>query len=325
MKLNEKFYKELVDIVTSACVKTNELLNRYTTFRIGGPTDYLVTIESAKILSQVVTLCKYHEVPYEVIGKGSNLLVSDQGYRGAILKLQATTSKELEVLDKKDPQYQSLLANVELSDDVDLIRVGAGNSLISFGMEVAKSGYTGFEFATGVPGTVGGAVTMNAGAYGQEIKDTLLCATLVDTEGNIFTLSNEELKLGYRSSIVQDKKYMVVDAVFAFPRGEKEEIMALVTDLSKRRQEKQPLEYPSAGSTFKRPTGFFAGKLIQDAGLRGYQVGGAQVSEKHCGFVINKDGATAQDVCRLIQDVQRIVQEKFDVKLETEVKFLGEF
>ena len=232
-------------------------------------------------------------------------MVSDEGYRGVIIQLYRN--------------YGGL--TVEGTE----IRAGAGVLLSQIAATARNESLTGFEFAGGIPGTLGGAVVMNAGAYGGELKDVLKEAVVMDREGNIFTVPVEKLAMGYRTSLVKTAGYLVLEAVISLKKGSQEEIRDTMKDLADRRISKQPLEYPSAGSTFKRPEGYFAGKLIMDAGLRGYQVGGAQVSEKHCGFVINKGNATAADVCRLMADVQAKVQEQFGVTLEPEVKFLGDF
>ena len=205
------------------------------------------------------------------------------------------------------------------------IRAGAGALLSQIASAAKNASLTGFEFAGGIPGTLGGAVVMNAGAYGGEMKDVLKEVTVMTEQGEIMTIPAEKLEMGYRTSLVKKAGYLVLEAVISLKVGDVEEIKAIMKDLTEKRVSKQPLEYPSAGSTFKRPEGYFAGKLIMDAGLRGYQVGGAQVSEKHCGFVINKGNATAADVCGLMKDVQEKVQEQFGVTLEPEVKFLGEF
>lgn len=244
-------------------------------------------------------------MPYYILGNGSNLLVGDKGYRGVIIQI-----------------YKEMNA-IEINDNI--IKVQAGALLSRIGNRALEAGLTGFEFASGIPGTIGGAVVMNAGAYGGEMKDILFDATVLTPEGTVMTLKNEELELGYRTSIIAKKGYIVLGATIALKAGDKEAIKARMDELRVQRTTKQPLEYPSAGSTFKRPEGYFAGKLIQDSGLRGFQVGGAQVSEKHCGFVINKDNATAADVLELMRQVSEIVQEKFGVTLEPEVKKLGEF
>ena len=322
--MKEKFYNRLVELVSTECVQIDEALSKHTTFKIGGPADYFVTVEDAVTLSKVIRLCKEFEVPYYVLGKGSNLLVSDAGYRGVILNL--ANGKGIELLDETDEAYQRAMKVYGKDlEHMAVYRCQAGVSLISFSLEVSRAGYTGFEFATGIPGSLGGAVTMNAGAYDGEMKLRIFEATAVDTDGQIKTYSKDELDMKYRSTIIQQNGSIVTDAVFVFEKGDKDAIMARVRELGALRSQKQPLEYPSAGSTFKRPVGYFAGKLIMDSGLRGFQVGGAQISEKHCGFVINKGNATAKDVIDLIHHVQKTIYENYNVKIETEVKFLGEF
>ena len=280
-------------------------MNRHTTFRIGGPADYFLLPSSSEEVKGILEICKEESLQYFILGNGSNLLVSDEGYRGVIIQLYRN--------------YGGL--TVEGTE----IRAGAGVLLSQIAAAARNESLTGFEFAGGIPGTLGGAVVMNAGAYGGELKDVLKEAVVMDREGNIFTVPVEKLAMGYRTSLVKTAGYLVLEVVISLKKGSQEEIRDTMKDLADRRISKQPLEYPSAGSTFKRPEGYFAGKLIMDAGLRGYQVGGAQVSEKHCGFVINKGNATAADVCRLMADVQAKVQEQFGVTLEPEVKFLGDF
>ena len=263
-------------------------------------------------------------MPYYMIGKGSNLLVSDDGYRGVVIRL--SNGRGIELLNESDTAYQRA---VELygatEEDLAVYRCQAGVSLIAFALEVSKAGYTGFEFASGIPGSLGGAVAMNAGAYDGDMNSCIVEATAVDINGNIKVYNKEELCMGYRTCIIQKTGSIVTDAVFVFKKGDQESIMNRVRELGTLRAQKQPLEYPSAGSTFKRPAGYYAGKLIMDSGLRGFSVGGAQISEKHCGFVVNKENATAKDVMDLIRHVQKVVKEKFGVTLETEVRFLGEF
>ena len=238
-----------------------------------------------------------------------NLLVGDKGFRGVVFKICRN-------LDKTD---------IIEEDSVVRVHAGAGVMLAKLAKDVSAEGCGGFEFATGIPGTLGGAVTMNAGAYGGEMKDILKSVRAVDMEGNIREFSLEELELGYRTSRIQKEDWIVLSAEMVFEKGDAGAIMARVDELSRQRREKQPLEYPSAGSTFKRPEGYFAGKLIQDAGLKGYRVGDAMVSEKHSGFVINAGAATAEDVRRLMADVDGRVYEKFGVHLEPEVRLIGEF
>ena len=302
------FENEIVNIVRPEQIKKNEPLAAHTTFRIGGPADFLIIPEKTEEISQILSLCVKEDIPYYVLGNGSNMLVSDEGYRGVVL-----------CIGSRMAEYTF----VEKDTDTVHVIAGAGIMLSKLANEVAKKGLTGFEFAAGIPGTLGGAVTMNAGAYGGEIKDTICRVKVITPSGKLLSLSKEELELGYRTSIIQKEDYIVVEAEFAFPKGDVTEIKEKIADLNRQRREKQPLEYPSAGSTFKRPEGYFAGKLIMDAGLRGYRVGDIMVSEKHCGFVVNVGNGTANDVCTLMEDVTRIVYEKYQVKLEPEVRMLG--
>lgn len=280
-------------------------MDRHTTFRIGGPADYFLIPETPEEIKQILNICRDENIPYFILGNGSNLLVSDAGYRGAIIQVFRNMSG--------------------ITTEGTKIRASAGALLSAIAAEARNASLTGFEFAGGIPGTLGGAVVMNAGAYGGEMKDVLEEVTVLDGDGNIRTLKAEELELGYRTSAVKKNGYLVLEAVISLKEGDPEAIRARMRELSEQRTSKQPLEYPSAGSTFKRPEGYFAGKLIMDCGLRGYRVGGAEVSQKHCGFVINAGGATAADVRALMQDVTEKVQEKFGVTLEPEVKFLGDF
>ena len=303
--MNQNVIEKFNNLLGEERVKVNEPMKRHTTFRIGGPADYFLMPSSEKELKGIIEICKSEELPYFILGNGSNLLVSDKGYRGVIVQLYKNYG--------------------DIAVKGDEIHASAGALLSQIAAAARNSSLTGFEFAGGIPGTLGGAVVMNAGAYGGEMKDVLKEVTVMTAEGEILTLPVEKLQMGYRTSIVKTKGYLVLGAVIALRQGDQEAIKERMKELTEQRVSKQPLEFPSAGSTFKRPEGYFAGKLIMDAGLRGYQTGGAQVSEKHCGFVINKEDATAADVCRLIRDVQNKVKEQFGVTLETEVKFLGEF
>ncbi len=280
-----------------------EPLSNHTTFRIGGPALHYLIPETMEEVSEALDFARSNHYPFYVIGKGSNMLFSDEGYPGVIIEI----GKGLE--------------EIQIDDD-GVVTAQAGITLSSMASRLAKESLSGFAFASGIPGTLGGGITMNAGAYGGEIKDCIRSARVLTAEGNIKELSKDELELGYRTSIIQKESYIVLDAVFQFERGDKEAIQKEMRDLNQRRREKQPLEFPSAGSTFKRPQGYFAGKLIEDAGLRGYRVGGAQVSEKHCGFVINCGQATADDVKQVIHDVQQKVNEQFGVVLEPEVRII---
>ena len=302
---NNRIENKFCACLGSDNVYRNEPMKRHTTFRIGGPADYYLCPHSAKEIQKVVEICREEKLPYFILGNGSNLLVSDQGYRGVVIQLWKNVS--------------------DIRVEGCLIHAKAGASLAKIAAEALEEGLTGMEFAAGIPGTLGGAVVMNAGAYGGEMKDILKEVLVMDQQGRIFTLEKKDLKLGYRTSAVKEKGYIVLAAVLELWPGDREEIRKLMEDLKQKRVEKQPLDLPSAGSTFKRPEGYFAGKLIMDAGLRGFSVGGAQISEKHCGFVVNKGGATARDVLELIQEVHKRVHQKFGVELETEVKFLGEF
>lgn len=303
--VNQEIIKCFNDLLGKEKVRISEPMNRHTTFRIGGPADYFLLPSTAEEVKKILEICKEKELPYFILGNGSNLLVSDEGYCGVIIQLYRN--------------YGGI--TVEGTD----IRAGAGALLSQIASAAKNASLTGFEFAGGIPGTLGGAVVMNAGAYGGEMKDVLKEVTVMTEQGEIMTIPAEKLEMGYRTSLVKKAGYLVLEAVISLKAGDVEEIKAIMKDLTEKRVSKQPLEYPSAGSTFKRPEGYFAGKLIMDAGLRGYQVGGAQVSEKHCGFVINKGDATAADICQLMRDVSDKVQAQFGVVLEPEVKMIGEF
>lgn len=307
--MNKEFYDRLTAIVSVENVLLDEPMKKHTTFRVGGNADIFVCPKIDQV-SKIVALAKEYEIPITIIGNGSNLLVGDQGIRGLVLAIA------------KNAEY---IRWEEVEDSKMRLHVGAGTLLSKVASEAAKRSLTGMEFAAGIPGSMGGAVVMNAGAYGGEIKDIIVRATVLTPEGEVLELSKEDLELSYRHSCVPDKDYIVLEAVLDLSLGEEDKIRAMMDDFKNRRIEKQPLEYPSAGSTFKRPEGYFAGKLIEDAGLRGYTVGGAQVSEKHCGFVINRGDATAADVLQLIEDVQKKVYDVFQVQMEPEVKMMGEF
>lgn len=302
--MKKEIYEALCQICGSDQVFCEEPMSRHTTFRTGGSADILVTPKAEQI-GEILALCKKEQIPWTVIGNGSNLLVGDGGIRGVVLEIGKQMS--------------------EISIEGTTITAGAGAMLSAIASKAAAQELTGLEFASGIPGSLGGAVVMNAGAYGGEMKDVLTEVTVLTPEGTFLTLPLAELDLSYRHSIIPERGYLVVSAVLELHPGKAEEIRAIMDDLKEKRVSKQPLEYPSAGSTFKRPEGYFAGKLIQDAGLRGFQVGGAQVSEKHCGFVINRDHATSADICNLMEQVSEIVFEKFGVRLEAEVKKIGEF
>lgn len=303
--MNEAVKQKFCQVLGKEQVLFEEPMKSHTTFRIGGPAEVFIMPKSVKQVQMAVKICQEEQIPYFILGNGSNLLVSDRGYRGVIIQMDRNMG--------------------EIQVEGTEIQAAAGALLSSIAVAARRESLTGFEFAGGIPGTLGGAVVMNAGAYGGEIKDVLKEVTVMDGDGKIFTLPASELEMGYRTSIIKTAGYLVLSARITLSRGEEEDIKARTRELSEMRTQKQPLDYPSAGSTFKRPEGYFAGKLIMDSGLRGYSVGGAMVSEKHCGFVINKGNATAEDVVSLMKHVTEVVQEKYGVTLEPEVKFLGEF
>ena len=303
MEMMREFEKIVSGALPKLKLMTDEPMRDHTTFRVGGPADVFVCPDSEE-LPVVLRLAKEHQIPVTVIGNGSNLLVSDLGIRGLVIEI----GNQMDEIAVEGPR----------------IRAGAGALLSKVAQIAAGASLGGMEFAAGIPGSIGGAVVMNAGAYGGEIKDIIVSATVLDADGNVQTLTKEELDLSYRHSCIMDKNYYVMEAEFELCSKPEEEIRSVMAELRQKRLEKQPLEFPSAGSTFKRPEGYFAGKLIQDAGLRGYQVGDAQVSEKHCGFVINRGNASAADILQLIREVQQKVKETFGVTLETEVRILGE-
>lgn len=304
------FYPNLINIIGEEQILKDEPLSRHTSFKVGGPARYIVLPKTTKQIIDIIELSKSSDMPYYIMGNGSNLLVSDKGYNGTIIKL----SKDFSNINLKP-----------ISDGKYLVNSQGGILLFTMAEFLASNGLTGFEFAAGIPGTLGGAVTMNAGAYDGEIKDVIESATVLDKHCNIIKLNKEELELGYRTSIIQKEAYIVLEADFIFNKANSSDIYKKIEELNSRRREKQPLEYPSAGSAFKRPQGYFAGKLIMDCGLRGYTIGGAQVSTKHCGFVINTGKATAKDILDLLTHIKKLVHEKFGVVLEQEVKILGEF
>ena len=291
--------KTLEEWIPTENIFREEPMSRHTTFRIGGNADCLLQIENAEQLSKVKKYLKTLEIPYFVIGNGSNLLVSDEGYRGIILVVSEQMS------------------DVKVEGNRIIAQAGALMSKIA--RVALEHGLTGFEFASGIPGTIGGGVVMNAGAYDGELKQVVSLVKVVGEDGECLELDNETMEFGYRTSAIKHSGFTAVEVQIDLQPGDKDAIKARMDELTAKRREKQPLEYPSAGSTFKRPQGHFAGALIMNAGLRGYQVGDAQVSEKHCGFVINKGNATAADVLNLMAHVQKEVKDQFDVELEPEV------
>ncbi len=282
----------------------DEEMSRHTTFRIGGKADAFVNVENALEIEKIIHFCTDTDTPYMIMGNGSNMLVGDGGIRGVVIHIGNGMSK-----------YR-IEGNEVYAD--------AGILMSVLAKKILEAKLTGFEFAAGIPGTLGGGIYMNAGAYGGELKNIIESVTFIAPDGLIKTETADKLDLGYRHSIFMQGGYIILSCKLKLENGSYDDIKALMTDYNRRRAEKQPLSQPSAGSTFKRPQGYFAGKLIQDAGLMGYSIGGAMVSDKHAGFVVNKGTATAKDVLDLIKYVQNTVEEKFGVRLEPEVRLIGE-
>jgi len=282
-----------------------EPMDRHTTFRIGGPAECFITVDTREQLAKVFSYLQRADWDFFLLGNGSNLLVGDRGYRGVVIRLGEAFGK--------------------VTAQGSRISAGAGAMLGTAAKAALERGLSGLEFASGIPGTIGGAVRMNAGAYGGEMAQIVESVEVMGMDGEILTLDNETMEFGYRTSAIKNRPYVVMNVVMKLQEGDTEQIRERMQELSEKRREKQPLDYPSAGSTFKRPEGNFAGKLVMDAGLSGKSCGGAQISEKHCGFIINKGNATAADVAQLIREATETVQDKFGVTLEPEVIFLGDF
>jgi UDP-N-acetylmuramate dehydrogenase len=304
-KLDSKEIASLMQkCIPSQCIKFSEPMNKHTSFKVGGPADVFITPQNTKQLLFAINSCKEQGIPFYIMGNGSNLLVRDKGYRGVIIQVYKNISQV-----KIEGEY---------------VWAEAGVLLSSLANRLLNENLSGFEFASGIPGTLGGAIYMNAGAYGGEMKQIVRAATVLDEKGKQKVLDVDELSLGYRTSVIQKKGYTVLSARLKLKKGNKEEIGRKIQELTVQRVTKQPLEMPSAGSTFKRPQGYYAGKLILDSGLRGSTIAGAQVSEKHCGFVVNRGNATAKDILHLIAHIQSTVKEKFNVDMEPEVRVIGE-
>lgn len=303
--MNTALFEFLKSRLPAECIKRDEPMGLHTTFRVGGNADFFLEISSPKELMDIIKYLKQTERPYFILGNGSNLLVGDKGYDGVILHLGERFS--------------------QITVENETITVQAGALLSTVAKTAAKYSLTGMEFASGIPGTIGGAVVMNAGAYDGEMKQIITMVTVMTDRGEVLELDNETMEFGYRTSIIKNRPFIVLSARLDLKKGNAEAIKEKMDDFGNRRRSKQPLEYPSAGSTFKRPEGYFAGKLIMDAGFRGYRIGGAQVSEKHCGFIINVGNATAADISELMDEVIEKVKEKFDVTLEPEIIRIGNF
>lgn len=299
----QQWENDLLQWIPSNNIKTNETLKKYTMTKLGGKADILVLPETEEQAAAVVKYAYENNVPLLMLGNGSNMVVRDGGVRGIVL-------------------HFALLDKIRIEGETVYAQSGALIKEVS--KQVAAQCLTGFEFACGIPGSIGGAMAMNAGAYGGEVKDIVTSCKVLTPEGELLELNNEQLELSYRKSIIAKKGYFVLSATFQLEQGDQKQIDEKIADLTYQRESKQPLEYPSAGSVFKRPPGYFAGKLIQDSELQGKGVGGAEVSTKHAGFIVNKNNATAKDYIETIQMVQRAVKEKFDIDLEMEVKIVGE-
>lgn len=301
--MNHQTYKQLVSIVSEENVMIDEPLKKHTYTKLGGNADFFITPETYEHVQQIIKFANKEGIPLTLLANGSNLIVKDGGIRGIVMNLHK-------------------LSDIKIDETVIVAQSGA--RIIDVSREALKDELTGLEFACGIPGSVGGALYMNAGAYGGEIKDVLLTTIVVTPSGELLNLSAADLDLKYRTSNIPDNGYIVLEATFGLKHGDYDEIKAVMDDLTYKRESKQPLEYPSCGSVFKRPPGYFAGKLIQDSGLQGKQIGGAQVSLKHAGFIVNKDNATAEEYMELIKFVQATVKEKYGVTLEREVRIIGE-
>ncbi|MDC4251772.1 UDP-N-acetylmuramate dehydrogenase [Clostridium perfringens] len=297
-----EFYKLLGEFYNEEDITVDSPMSEHIYFRVGGPADILVTPVNEEQVVNTLKLCREYNVPYFILGNGSNILVKDGGISGVVIKFNKLN---------------------KITTEGNCVTAQSGALLKDVSKAALENNLRGFEFACGIPGSIGGAVFMNAGAYDGEMAHVIKSARVIDENCNIKNLTKEELELGYRSSIIMKKGYVVIEATVELESGEYASIKDKIDDLTNRRESKQPLEYPSAGSTFKRPEGYFAGKLIQDSGLKGFSIGGAAVSEKHSGFVINKGGATAKDVLDVIAHVQKTVKENFDVELHTEVRIIG--
>ena len=297
-------FDEIEKIIPKEKIAHNIQMKKYTSFKIGGEAEVLIKIATIEELKKMIKYTQQNNIPIFILGNGSNLLISDNGIKGIVLKIEI---KKLEIEE----------ANNKFN-----IKVGAGEKLGELAQKLANKEASGFEFASGIPGTIGGAVRMNAGAHGSEMKDIINTITYVDRNGEIHKINNEQAKFEYRNSMFSNKDYVIVETELELKKGNKDEIKAKMQEYANFRKEKQPIEYPSAGSTFKRGTDFVTAKLIDECGLKGYQIGGAQVSEKHAGFIINKGNATSKDVERLIDYIKQIVYEKFGKEIETEVEII---
>ena len=298
-------YEYMKTVIPEERILFHRPMKEYTTFRVGGEAESIILIQQEEELARLISYLNQIEQDYFILGNGSNLLVGDKGYRGVVLKFDG-------------PMEQIAVEGTR-------IIAKAGALLSKVAVTAKENSLTGLEFAAGIPGSIGGGVVMNAGAYDGEMKQIVEAVRVMDSEGEITTLDNDTMEFGYRTSIIKNRPYIVLEVVLQLAEGDQEQIGIKMEELNKLRKSKQPLEYPSAGSAFKRPEGYYAGKLIMEAGMRGYRIGGAQVADKHCGFIINTGKATAADIREVIEEVQERVKERFHVSLEPEVVFLGDF
>lgn len=302
----EKVYSDLTNILPNSKILKNEPMSKHTSFKIGGNADILVKIEDVEGIKSILEFSDKEHIPIYIIGNGSNLLVKDNGIRGIALMICMDTYK----IDKQEKKA--------------IVTVEAGTKLAGLAQELLKQGITGFEFASGIPGTIGGAIRMNAGAHGKEMKDIVVTTTYIDEHGNVNTVSNKEQEFSYRSSVFSKNKWIIINTVLEFEYGNKKEIQEKMQEYARYRKEKQPIKYPSAGSTFKRGEDFITAKLIDECGLKGYSIGGAKISELHAGFIINTGDATASDVLELVKYTKEKVYEKFNKTIELEIEVIGE-
>lgn len=298
-------YDYIKTIIPRERILFHEPMSKYTTFRVGGEAECILVVQNEDELARLIPYLNQIEQEYFILGNGSNLLVGDKGYRGMVVKF----GEEMEQIQVEGTR----------------MTVKAGALLSKAAMTAKQHSLTGLEFAAGIPGSIGGGIVMNAGAYEGEMKQVVESVRVMDRDGQILTLDNDTMEFGYRTSIIKNRPFIVVEVVLQLAEGDQEKIAAKMEELAVLRRSKQPLEYASAGSTFKRPEGYYAGKLIMDAGMRGYRIGGAQVSDKHCGFIVNTGKATAADIKEVIEEVQERVKERFHVMLEPEIVFMGDF
>ena len=296
------YIKEIEKIVSKEKIYENELMSNYTSFKIGGPAEYLIKVQTPEELKEILKIIKKQEIPLTIIGNGSNILVSDNGIKGIVLKIEINT--------------------FELNTQTAHLKVGSGVKLGLIAQKCLKEELAGFEFASGIPGTIGGAIRMNAGAHGKEMKDVVTSVTYMDRNGDVFTIQNEEARFEYRNSLFAHKDYIILEVEMQLEKGNSEDIQSKMAEYATYRKEKQPIEYPSAGSTFKRGADFITAKLIDECGLKGYQIGGAQISEKHAGFIINKENATAADVIKLMEYTKEKVYNEFGKIIEPEIEII---